>query len=312
MTSRLRQAAAAALLCLLAACGGGESQVEPFEPRRLLAFGDELSMLTPVTGKRYGINGVKTVNELPVHDCTANPIWVQQVANAYGLVLAECNPDNATVTARLYGQLGAKVSDLRQQIDQHLATGGSVGPRDLITLMAGTHDILDLYLQYPAQNEVQLRAAAAARGRQMAEQANRLANANGRVIIATIPNVGLTPFALTEKANNAGVDRAALIRGLSEEFNRALRLNLINDGRLIGLVLVDETVDLIATFPSGFGLANSTQAACGVALPDCATNTLVSEATSATWMWADSLRPGPVIHTQMGNLALERVSRLPF
>lgn len=312
MTARLRQAASAALLCLLAACGGGGSQVEPFEPRRLLSFGDENSLLTPVTGKRYSINGVKTVNEAPVHDCTANPIWVQQLANAYGMALAECNPDNATPRAFLFGQVGAKVADLRQQIDQHLATGGGLGPRDLVTLMVGTHDILDLYLQFPAQNEVQLRAAAATRGRQLAEQANRLANANGRVLVTTMPNVGLTPFALTEKANNAGVDRAALMRGLSEEFNRALRLNLINDGRLIGLVLVDESVDLIATYPSAYSLTNSTQAACGVALPECSTNTLVSDATSATWMWADSLRPGPVIHTQMANLALERVTRLPF
>lgn len=311
MIPRLRHAAAAALTCVLAACGGGTTQVDPFEPTQMVAFGDEASLLTS-DGRRYGVNGLKTVNEQQVLDCTLNPIWVQTLASLYGLVLGECNPDGKPVTARLRGALGAKVADVRTQIDQHLAGGGGLNSTTLATIFVGTHDILELYGQFPTQTEVQLRAAAAARGRQLADQVNRIANANGRVLVLTVPSVGLTPYALTEKANNTDTNRAALMTALTEEFNRGLRLNLINDGRLIGLVLIDEQVELLATFASSFGFTEVTKPACATALPNCTTATLVTDATASTWMWADNLRYGTVVQTQIGNLTATRLSQLPF
>lgn len=310
MTFSPRLAAAAAVLALLAACGGGGSTVDPFEPRRLLAFGDENSALT-TDGRRYSINGVVTVGAEQRIDCAANPIWVQSLASAYGLVIAACNPTNTTPTGTLYARPGARVADVRAQIDQHFASG-SVNSRDLITVFAGMHDILELYTQFPAQAQTQLIAAAGARGRQLAEQANRLANANGRVIVLTLPSVGLTPFGIAERASRPDVDRAALLGELTAAFNRELRLNLINDGRLIGLVLADELIESMAQFPAAYSLANSTQAACTVALPDCTTSTLTLNATASTWLWADSLRLGPQGHAQIGNAALSRVARNPF
>lgn len=305
-----RHAAAAAVLALLAACGGGGSTVDPFEPRRLLAFGDENSLLT-TDGRRYAVNGVVTVGNEQRIDCSANPIWLQTLASGFGLVLAACNPTNTTPTSTLYARAGARVADVRAQIDQHFA-GGTVSSRDLITVFAGLHDILELYTQFPAQAQTQLLAAAGARGRQLAEQANRLANANGRVIVLTLPNIGVTPFGLAEKASRPDVDRAALLRDLTAAFNRELRLNLINDGRLIGLVLADELIDSMAEFPAAYSLANSTQAACAVALPDCTTNTLVLNAAAGTWLWADSLHLAAQGHAQIGNAALTRAARNPF
>lgn len=305
-----RHAAAAAVFALLTACGGGGSTVDPFVPRRLLAFGDENSLLT-TDGRRYAINGVVTVSGQQFIDCTANPIWLQTLASGFGLVLAACNPTNTTPTGTIYARQGARVADVRAQIDQHFA-GGTVSSRDLITVFAGLHDILELYTQFPAQAQTQLLAAAGARGRQLADQANRLANANGRVIVLTLPNLGVTPFGLDEKASRPDTDRAALLRDLSAAFNRELRLNLINDGRLIGLVLADELVDSMAAFPSGYSLTNSTRPACTVALPDCTSNTLVLDATAATWLWADSLHLAAQAHSQIGNAALTRASRNPF
>ena len=180
-----RHAAAAAVLALLAACGGGGSQVDPFEPRRLLAFGDENSLLT-TDGRRYAINAVNQINGQQVVDCAANPIWLQTLADGFGLVLAACNPSNRTPTSTIYARPSARVADVRAQIDQHFS-GGTVGPRDLITVFAGLHDILELYTQFPAQAQTQLLAAAGARGRELAQQVNRLANANGRIIVLTVP-----------------------------------------------------------------------------------------------------------------------------
>lgn len=305
-----RHAAAAAVLALLAACGGGGSQVDPFEPRRLLAFGDENSLLT-TDGRRYAINAVNQINGQQVVDCAANPIWLQTLADGFGLVLAACNPSNRTPTSTIYARPSARVADVRAQIDQHFS-GGTVGPRDLITVFAGLHDILELYTQFPAQAQTQLLAAAGARGRELAQQVNRLANANGRIIVLTVPNVGITPFGVDEKASRPDVDRAALLRDLTAAFNRELRLNLINDGRLIGLVLADELIDSMAEFPAFYSLANWTRPACTVALPDCNNSTLALSATATTWLWADSLRLAAQGHSQIGNAALTRAARNPF
>ena len=52
-------------------------------------------------------------------------------------------------------------------------------------------DIIELYRQFPAQSRDSLINEAKARGKLLADQANRVANANGRVIVATIFDVGL-------------------------------------------------------------------------------------------------------------------------
>lgn len=308
MISRLHLAAAAALTCVLAACGGGSSTVDPFEPTLMVAFGDENSLLTS-DGRRYGINGLKEVNSQQVLDCAANEIWTQAVAKAVGLVLAECNPDAKPVTAQLRAQVGSKVADVATQIDQYLAGGGTLNATTLVTILVGQYDIRELYLQFPTQTETQLRAAAGARGRALADQVNRIANASGRVLVLTLPSLGLTPYGLAEKAAHTDTDRAALMDALTDEFNRGLRLQLINDGRLIGLALADESLVQATRL---LGLANITQAACAVALPDCSTATLVTDATATTWLWADSLRPSPAFQNLLGTVAVNRLSRLPF
>lgn len=310
MKFRPRLALAAVALSLLAACGGGSSQVDPFQPRRLIVFGDESSLVTPL-GKRYAVNGLRLENGQQVPDCTTNPIWVQTVAASFNLVLAACNPANATVSSLQYAQLGARVADVRRQIDQHFS-GGGLTRTDLITVMAGLHDILDLYSQFPAQSRTQLVAQAGERGRQLAAEANRLANANGRILVLTLPNVGNTPFAITERQNRNDVNRQELLKELSNAFNRELRLTLINDGRLIGLVLADELVDALVQFPFSAQLTNTSEGVCAVALPDCTTQTLVANGDPNGWLWADSLRLGTAAHSQMGQSAVSRAARNPF
>ena len=61
----------------------------------------------------------------------------------------------------------------------------------------------------------------------MGEQVNRIANAGGRVIIATLPDMGVTPFALKEKAAKVDTDRAAFLSTLTTEFNTAMRLTTL-------------------------------------------------------------------------------------
>ncbi len=307
---------ATSLTALLVACGGGGGQVEPFKPTRLLAFGDESSLVLP-DGRRYGINDFKrsatdgTVITPATLDCSAHATWTQTMAANFGLVLAACNPEAKTVTAFQYAANNAKVADIKTQVDQHFASG-TVGPKDLITVMAGTNDVVELYQQYPALTEAQIKDQLTVRGRALAAQVNRLANANGRIVVSTIPDVGLTPYGLAQKAANTDTDRAALLSRLTETFNTAMRLDLLNDGRLIGLVLLDESISQVVRFPSLQSLVNVTAGACATAVPDCTTTTLVADANANTWLWADHLRLSPKGQGLLGQLALTRAVNNPF
>jgi outer membrane lipase/esterase len=307
---------ATSLTALLVACGGGGGQVEPFAPTRLLSFGDESSLVLP-DGRRYSVSDFKrnasdnTVVQPPTVDCAANPIWTQTMATNFGFVMAACNPDAKPVTAFQYATVGAKVADIKTQIDQHLASG-TVGPKDLIAVMVGTNDILELYQQYPAQNEAQITAQITSRGRALAAQVNRLANANGRIVVSTVPDVGTTPYGLAQKAAHTDTDRSALLSRLSQTYNSAMRLDLINDGRLIGLVLLDETLNQAIRFPGIQGLVNVNTAACATALPNCTTATLVTDASATTWLWSDSTRLSPRGQSILSQLALTRAVSNPF
>ena len=98
-----------ASLLVLASCGGSTSQYEAFKPGRVLAFGDDASVLTP-SGQRYGVNGLNAnTNQV---DCTLFPLWIQAVASTYGFSFAQCNPTGAfDPQARTYATVGAKVAD---------------------------------------------------------------------------------------------------------------------------------------------------------------------------------------------------------
>lgn len=302
-----------AVLAALAACGGGGSnnQIVPFQPTRIIAFGDEASLILP-KGKKFTVNALSaTTGDL---DCQANPIWVQSLAANFGMVFAECNPSNlATPQGLMYAQAGAKVDDVRAKIDSHFATNG-FGPKDLVTVMAGANDLLELYRQFPAQSQSSLLDAARERGRALAAQINRIANADGRVLAVTLPDLGLTPFALKEKANHADTDRAAFLTALTTEFNTQMRLDILNDGRLIGLVLADEAVQAIGKYPGAFGYSNVTDPACvsTVAIQDCTTSTLASGATGQTWLWASDTLLGPGGQQRLAVLAQSRARMNPF
>lgn len=303
--------AAVAAAALIAGCGGGgTSQVDPFTPRRIIAFGDESGVILQ-SGKKYTVNALDINTKLL--DCATNPVWTEFLASGFGFVYPECNTSFVALPQGImYAAVGAKVADVRDKIDQHLSNDG-FGPKDLVAIMVGTNDILELYKQFPAVGRDSLLAEAKARGRLLAQQVNRIANANGRVIISTIYDIGLTPFGQNERLQQTDIDRGKFMEDLTTAFNTEMRLNLLNDGRLVGLVLVDETLQQISRFPSAFGYTNVTDAACrtDVAPQDCTTDTLKIDATT-TWLWAGDLTLGPTIQQRIGSLALSRARSNPF
>ena len=282
---RWRHLALVALLAVgatLAGCGG-ETR-DPFQPARLHVFGDEASRLEG-DGQRHGINGLTSGGAI---DCSARPIWVQSVAASTGRVFAECNPGGAAPTAFMNATVNARVVHVEAAL--YAYRSADARPGDLITVAVGLHDVLDVLA---AGGSADAQAAALdARGRQLAAAVNATVRIDGPVaLLATVPDVGRTPFALTQPAGGA-----ALLTRLSESFNSGLRRGIVNDGRRIGLVDAYNLVQVMAQRPADFGLADATQAACNAnvaPLPDCTTTTLVVGATADTWLWADSVRPAP-------------------
>ncbi len=315
----LKSLAAAAALLALASCGGGGDTQEPFKPNRVLAFGDELSSLE-ADGRKYSINAFKITDATTTPptesttelDCARNPIWVQIVAASFGLVFERCLGAATAVSGQILAQPGQKVADLAAQ--QAAVQGAALNEKDLVLTLVGMNDILELYRRYPAESASSLQAEARSRATTYGEFINSIARSGPAVVVLTVPDLGLTPYARAQNTTTGDPGRSAVLSELTSVFNNRMSVTLINDGRLIGLVFTDIDTQNVFRFPSSFGMTNVLDAACqsSAVLPDCTTSTLVTGATATGYMWADDLRPGPTVQTRMGAQAASRAKNNPF
>jgi outer membrane lipase/esterase len=310
-----RLAVAASLaLGLLAGCGGGTSQVDEFVPERLLVFGDELSVIT-AEGHKYTTN---TVDDNGLYLCESSPIWVQYLAGQFGLVFSECNPDAVgNPQAKMLARSGATSDGLADQV-RAFNTGDSVRPTDMATVLVGMNDVLEAYEAFPTESEDVLVARVKAAGKRVAAQVNGLASAGARVLISTIPDLGLTPFAKAQDVE-FGDARSRLLSRLSQEFNTAMRLELINDGSKLGLLLLDDAVRSMSRVPGAYGLRDVDTPVCleSAPLPDCTNQTLIEGSgdyspNGSNHLWADAYRPTTAVHSVLGSQAVRRATSNPF
>jgi outer membrane lipase/esterase len=308
----LRTALAALGAALLASCGGSTSQLEPFVAGRVLAFGDEASVITS-EGRLYSVNGVNTTTG--AIDCTLSPIWIQVVASYYGFVFEQCNTTTPPSTPRAFTRatVGAQVEDVAAQISAQVAAGG-FRDKDLALFYVGVNDVLALYAQYPSRSEESLIAEARARGERAASLVNRLIDLGAKVVLVNLPDMGLSPFARAEAATHAasGFDRAALITRIGVAFNERLGVRIRIDGRFVGLAQLDLSTQQMRISPGSFGISDLSTAPCTVALPDCTTATITTGVDANTALWADSTRLGIAGQNQIATLALQRAQLNPF
>lgn len=301
---------AAACAGLLQACGGSTSQVNRFVPQRILAFGDELSILT-ADGHKYSVNALKADKTL---DCEASPIWVQYMAlHLYGMNFSECQGSGTSTSAFNLAMVNARVDDFSTQVYSY-TSGSGFQSSDLVTILVGMHDVMDLYHLYDGSNQAALVAQAETKGAQLGDATLQVVGTGARVVISTIPDMGLTPYALQQKAD-VGDDRPGVLTALTDAFNKGMRLKFVNlDGSQLGLLMADDLIRGAVAHPGAYGMADATQAACTTALPNCSTDTVVDAAANASnaYLWADELHPGAVFHTQLGTQAAGRISSLPF
>jgi outer membrane lipase/esterase len=316
----MRSAVAAGLaVVLLASCGGG-TQVESFVPSRVIAFGDEASLIN-TDGSKYTVNGVvfnTTVTpsvpaDPTVVDCTANQIWVQQLASSYGLAFAgRCPSSGTNANGVMMAAEGAKVADLTAQVTAFLASDAGFASNDLVTVMVGVNDVLD------ALNQADPIAAVEQAGTQVGAEVVRITNLGAKVIVSTIPDVGFTPNAITRESSTPG--SVAQLSELTTRFNTRLRLKLqdVRDGgRAVGLVLADEQVLAMVRNPAIYGLINIDKPVCSVS-PVTACNATTLDGTAVVtsygndWLWADDLHLGANAQSRLGSLAVTRARNNPF
>lgn len=323
---------------LLAACGGGTSQVQTFTPARILVLGDESGLLTGgPDGRKYGINDERSTATADAGKCASLPNYAQDVASHFNVGFAECNAKGTlTVKGFMGAKLGARLEDpvkgLAAQIDAQ-----NPAATDLVTVMIGTHDIVALYEQKAAGQITRAAAVAEAQrlGNVYAAQVNRLLARGTRALVFTIPNLGLSPYARNKK-DGGDADAVALISTLSAEFNASMRVGIDAsryDGRNYGLVLADDVSQTMERFPTSFlsapanvsksacvdSAVDADATACTIVSADLSSDTnpglnpkLIRGAGATNYLWATDILLGPAAQVQIGAQARSRLINNPF
>ncbi|MBC7666830.1 MAG: hypothetical protein H7276_24090 [Caulobacter sp.] len=319
--SRVATRAAAGLVAIgalaaLASCGGGTYQVTSFVPVRLLSFGDESSRLEGAQGLKYSINGL-TGSQI---DCQVSPIWNQALANSYGLVFANCNPNASNnISALDLTTVGGTVDDVVNKVAAFQA-GDTFNYNDIVTIWVGMNDVLTEYQANGSGDQTTVLTDIKQQGATLAGVVNAIAAAGAKVVLLTIPDMSLSPYGYVE-AQRGDFDRAKLLSDMSTQFNLGLRTNIINDGSKIGLVLVDDIVRNATRSPGSYGLISLDNETYGcrdtAPLPTCTPDTLrndpsTGQEATAAFMWADATHLGSVIQNQIGSQAVSRAHSNPF
>ena len=307
---------------MLTACGGGTSQVEPFIPERVIALGDENSVIVDDgshDGFKYTINDRRgTV----AGKCSLLPTFVQSLANLYGFVFEQCNPNSLTPKAFIYAVADARIDDATTGLAAQIASVPNLGKTDMVSLMIGGNDVIALFesVRDGTLTRDQAIGTARQRGRNAAALVGTILNTGARVLVITSPDLGLSPYARAQALVYPGAE--GLMSELSFELNGNLRTNVEpNDGRNWGLVLADDIVAAMNKLPTSFLTAPSsaTDAACTTAsakdcviTDDTTTSTLVSGASTSSHLWADDRHLGPEAHNLIGQQLQSRAVNNPF
>jgi hypothetical protein len=310
-------------LLLLASCGGGTEQITPFDPTRYIAFGDEMSYLT-ADGRKYTVNALGSDG---TPDCAINTsnqpsrIWIQVLGSALGLRFAECNVNNLEVNAFLFSAPGAKADDFVNQVAAARLAHGPFGCHDMMSVLLGANDVIDLfenvYLASPTQDTANAVAnELAARAKRLGLAITDLTANNGpNFIVSTIPLMNLTPYARQMASAYPNANVSNVLNRFSTAFNNSLRTNIPNDGTRWGLVELDALLNAGFNNPGNYDLNNVRDAVCDSATwgtPDCTTNTLVQDVNPRNWLWASNLWMGWQAHRNLGTFARDRADGNPF
>lgn len=303
----------------LVGCGGGTSQVEAFVPARVVILGDESSVVVDdgaADGLRYTINDRTSAT---AGKCLVLPTFSQSMVSGYGMATKECNPNSVTPKAVVMAKVNAQVDDPANGLGQQVAqVSNGLGKTDMVLVHIGANDMIALY---ESVRDGRMTAAAGLaeaqrRGRHAAETVNAILGTGARAVVTTIPDMGLSPYAIAQERSNPGA--RATLAAMSYEYNAYLRTSIDGtrfDGRNYGLVLADDIVAAMAKVPGAFfaSPAIATEPACSTAsVLDCTTTNLVTGASATSHLWASDRHLGPIAHARIGAEIQSRMFNNPF
>ncbi len=263
--------------------------------------------------------------------CGANRLWIQLLANGYGLgYKSQCAVDLDGAVS--YAQAGARVStdvggvlSIKSQVAAHRS---ELDSNTLVTVLAGQNDILEEYAASVAttSDHENAKARMVARGKELAAIVNDITNTGARVLIVTVPDLGLSPYA---RNTNGREFMSALTKSFNDGFIGAG--GVVNNGNKIGLVKFYDDSRNIADYLSSYGFSNISTPLCTGPFrkPD---GTAVTAATApffggeelryctsanvtediGKYFWADEVNLSPGAHARLGSLAYQRADDNPF
>ncbi|MES3011791.1 MAG: SGNH/GDSL hydrolase family protein [Pseudomonadota bacterium] len=305
--------AAVAASAVLASCGGG-SIVEPFNPTRIVSFGDAFSDVGQ-SGNRYTVN-----------DGLVN-VWVQQFTTRYGLALTA---QSAGGTGYAQGNVRVRAKpdvtgnstrlSIEEQVSAYLTSG--LLKTDLLVINGGISDIIAETVN-TGQSQAQRLANVQQAGRDLATQVARLLDAGARyVVLIGVYDLRITPWAVSIGQGGANSE----LSNLSLRFNEAAQLPLVDRGRSLLYIDSANYFNLLFNQPGSFGI-NGTQggpytpvctatasgdsgigisASAHVSSRVCNTGTLVPGIDYNTTLFADPVYPAPRAHRLFGDFAYDR------
>ncbi|MCD6078059.1 MAG: esterase-like protein [Ramlibacter sp.] len=304
--------AACASALLVAACGGG-SIVDPFEPSRIVAFGDAMGDLGQ-NGSRYTVN-----------DGTVN-VWTATLAAQYGLPLTPSSAGGfsyATGNARVVAKPDAAGSNatptVKEQIDAFLATG-TLNDEDLILVSAGTSDVIAEVQAVitGAQSEEQMLEDLEKAGRALGTQVRRLVDAGAtHVVVAGPYNLGRSPWAVQ-------TGRESLMEEASRRFNDQFLVSVVDLGENVLFVDAQLLFNQATSNPTAYDLheeapnvvvCTSVDPGPGIGTGAgqvnsnlCTPNTLAAGREDyVQFLFADRVYPTPRGHQLFGDYAYDRI-----
>jgi phospholipase/lecithinase/hemolysin len=301
--------------------------------RSLVFFGDDLSDVgTYKVGSINALGGGKYTINFP-----GGKIWIDRLAQelclptacaaltgidgtAFGMVPVANHPEclgyaqggarvsNAVgignaASSDLLSPLGALTNPVVSQITQHLFLFGNFRPRDLVTVWAGTNDILaNLGAESGVDN---VKEAAQDLARYIKDLI--LANGADRVVVLGIPDLRFSPFGL----QLSPADRS-LLNELVMTFNNNLAFKLSDVSAPVLLLDLYAQTHLWFNNLQDFSLSNMTSPACNLAALVLPTSLLCTQATlvpgdTSRYFYADLINPAPKGSEAIANFVIKNL-----
>lgn len=273
--------------------------------------------------------------------CPANRIWIQILADSYGMSYSNDCLLDVRGRAQTFATAGAKVADVVTQISSNMS---KISKNTLVTVLAGQNDILEKFnalYSGGTPNETAVATAASqltALGRTLGSAINPIANIGARTLVVYVPDLSYSPKVVGDAA------KAAVMKRLVVAFNDGLFSDggARNDGTVIGLVDAFRMVGLMVQSPSSYSLINVKDPAClttGRSIDTTSSKTIdldatadlkycndrtlfkgddskptaiVPAATASNYLWANNTLLSPAGHSQMSGIAFSRADNDTF